>query len=242
MRCRQETFVPKVLNQFAERGIRPDRAILEPAWQNPQYLWDEKKFPNVSKLIEEMAPTKLILWEHPILQMTSDGCANIVSDPDGTKFCVKSDGYKMHCCPHDDKCADCTTSSLYAQLVAADCIARAPLEQLQDRHGKELFGSGVPIPKQFSDLTLPKCQKIWKDYQLSHAIASGAEGFKLDEDDVDVSVGFNDSTVFPSGMMGYQFHNRKSLRVSHTSGSSANSLRIWCALAHHVPCAADAIS
>ena len=60
-----QTFVPKVLQQFADRGIRPDRAILEPAWQSPQYLWDKKKFPNVSKLIEEMAPTKLILWEHP---------------------------------------------------------------------------------------------------------------------------------------------------------------------------------
>ena len=33
-----ETFVPEVLRQFAERGIRPDRAILEPAWQNPQHV------------------------------------------------------------------------------------------------------------------------------------------------------------------------------------------------------------
>ena len=78
----------------------------------------------------------------------------------------------------------------------------------RSRYGKHVLGSGVPIPKQFSDLTLPQCQKLWKDYQISHAIASGAEGFKLDEDDVDVSVGFNDSTVFPSGMLGYQFHNR----------------------------------
>lgn len=130
--------------------------------------------------------------------MTSGTCADIVSDLDGTKVCVNSDGYEIHCCPHADNCTDCTASSLYAQLVAADCIAHAPLKQLQDKHGKKLFGSGVPIPKQFSDLTLPKCQKIWKDYQLGHAIASGAEGFKLDEDDVDVDVGFNDSTVFPS--------------------------------------------
>lgn len=125
-----------------------------------------------------MAPTKLILWEHPILDVTSD------------------------------------RSSLYAQLVAADCIARAPLEQHQRKYGEQVLGSGVPIPRQFSDLTLPKCQKIWKDYQISHAIATGAEGFKLDEDDVDVSVGFNDSTVFPSGMRGYQFHNRKSYCTS----------------------------
>ena len=30
-----------------------------------------------------------------------------------------------------------------------------------------------------------------QDYQLKHAIASGAVGFKLDEDDVDVSVRVN---------------------------------------------------
>merc|ERR1711934_562833 len=65
----------------------------------------------------------------------------------------------------------------------------------------------MPSPAQFSDLTIDRCQKLWKDYQLSHAIASGAVGFKLDEDDVDVSIGFNDSTIFPSGFMGHQFHN-----------------------------------
>ena len=206
------TFVPKVLNQFADRGIRPDRAILEPAWQNPQYLWDEKKFPNISKLVEDMAPTKLILWEHPILDVTSSGCVNMITGPDGKRMCVKSDGYKMHCCPWVDKqhpdrqCAGCNETDLYSQLVAADCIAHAGLQQQEQAYGKGLVG-GVPMAKQFSDLTLPKCQKLWKDYQLKHAIASGAEGFKLDEDDVDVSVGFNDSTVFPSGMMGYQFHN-----------------------------------
>eukprot|EP01050_Picozoa_sp_SAG11_P008928 SAG11_NODE_809_length_7082_cov_6.205785_4_plen_916_part_00 len=202
-----ESFVPKVLKQFAERGIRPDRAILEPAWQSPQYLWDKRKFPNVSRLIEEMAPTKLILWEHPILEVSTDGCAQII-EVRGERLCVRSDGDHIRCCPAPghDKCADCASASLYSSLAAADCIAHAPAEQ-QRRAGKGRLGTGVPIPTQFSDLTLPKCQTIWKEYQLKHAIASGAEGFKLDEDDVDVSVGFNDSTVFPSGMLGYQFHN-----------------------------------
>ena len=112
---------------------------------------------------------------------------------------------KKQCVEDCAKCADCDSRSLYSNLVAANCIAQ-PAEQ-QRPIGKGLAGTGVPAPTQFSDLTLPKCQTIWKDYQLKHAIASGAEGFKLDEDDVDVSVGFNDSTVFPSGMMGYQFHN-----------------------------------
>ena len=102
---------------------------------------------------------------------------------------------KKQCVEDCAKCADCDSGSLYSNLVAANCIAHAPAEQ---HVGKGLLGTGVPVPKQFSDLTLPKCQTIWKDYQLKHAIASGAEGFKLDEDDVDVSVGFNDSTVFPS--------------------------------------------
>eukprot|EP01051_Picozoa_sp_SAG22_P005310 SAG22_NODE_311_length_12629_cov_20.911891_5_plen_1434_part_00 len=287
-----QTYVPQVLKEFAARGIRPDRAILEPAWQDPQYLWDPKKFPDVPKLIEDMAPTKLVLWEHPILDTSPSGCVQVVQ-LDGKRVCVKSDGYHIKCCAaveEDDdghssgggapacpglklsrptppcragwweqagacfqgcpssstgrdptsqrcycgdgiaadkcahgltctsvpgkakkqcvedcqKCADCGSRSIYSSLVAADCIARAPPAQ---EHQPGQLATGVPVPMQFSDLTLTKCQNIWKDYQLKHAIASGAVGFKLDEDDVDVSVGFNDSTVFPSGMMGYQFHN-----------------------------------
>ena len=122
-----ETFVPAVLKAFADRGIRPDRAILEPAWQNPQYNWDTKKFPDVPKLIKEMAPTKLILWEHPILDVNTAGCASIVK-AGGKRVCVHSDGWKVSCCPAPDhdghKCVDCDSASanLYSQLVAADCI------------------------------------------------------------------------------------------------------------------------
>ena len=167
-----ETFVPAVLKAFADRGIRPDRAILEPAWQNPQYNWDTKKFPDVPKLIKEMAPTKLILWEHPILDVNTAGCASIVKAR-GKRVCVHSDGWKVSCCPapeHDGhKCVDCDSASanLYSQLVAADCIAQAPPQQ--HHAGKGMLG--IPTPKQFSDLTLPKCQEIWKTYQLKHAIA-----------------------------------------------------------------------
>ena len=51
----------------------------------------------------------------------------------------------------------------------------------------------------FTDLTLPKCRAIWKQFQLAHAIKQGARGFKLDEDDCDLNIGFVDSTRFPSG-------------------------------------------
>lgn len=207
-----QTFVPEVLKQFADRGIRPDRAILEPAWQDPQYNWNQVKFPDVPKLIAEMAPTKLILWEHPVLDVSrAAGCARIINTSAG-RVCVMSDGWKRACFPAPDRdghpCADCDQSkngSLYGQLLAADCIASAGPSP--SRRGDSHGIVGVPAPKQFSDLTLPRCQQIWKTYQLEHAVASGAAGFKLDEDDVDVSVGFNDSVVFPSGMRGYQFHN-----------------------------------
>ena len=63
-----------------------------------RYLWDKNKFPNVSQLIEQMSPTKLILWEHPILDITTDGCAQIIQ-VDGKRVCVKSDGYHLTCCP-----------------------------------------------------------------------------------------------------------------------------------------------
>lgn len=81
---------------------------------------------------------------------------------------------------------------LTKQLQAAGCTA-----------GHEPIWSS----NTFTDLTLEKCQKLWKDFQLSNAIEEGAKGFKLDEDDVDVNIGFIDSTVFPSGMTGAFFHN-----------------------------------
>lgn len=199
-----ETFVTSVIKQFADRGVRPDRAILEPAWQGAQYNWDTKKFPNVSRLIENIAPTKLILWEHPILFVSYGGCRELIRN--GT-VCVKQDGYHCSCCPKganaSSTCCDCTPGDLYAKLLAADCIAHGGA----DSFSAPPVASGMPQTKQFSDLTLPRCQQIWKDYQLQHAIASGAVGFKLDEDDVDVNIGFNDSAVFPSGFKGYQFHN-----------------------------------
>eukprot|EP00966_Prymnesium_polylepis_P027408 633784-Prymnesium_polylepis.3 len=118
-----------------------------------------------------IAPTQLILWEHPILDQKGSFYSNLSA-------------------------ADCLAHSAAGLNGAASVAARAAGA-----------GVGVPAPAQFSDLTLPRCQRLWMQYQLSHAIASGARGFKLDEDDVDIDIGFNDSTVFPSGFMGYQFHN-----------------------------------
>ena len=42
------TFVKTVIEEFAARGIRPDRAILEPAWQGTQYNWNTAKFRRAS--------------------------------------------------------------------------------------------------------------------------------------------------------------------------------------------------
>ena len=49
------------------------------------------------------------------------------------------------------------------------------------------------MPKALERLPTEPRDCIWRDC------------IKLDEDDVDVDIGFNDSTVFPSGMMGHQF-------------------------------------
>ena len=49
------TFVKTVIEEFAARGIRPDRAILEPAWQGTQYNWNTAKFPDVRQV--NSAPT-----------------------------------------------------------------------------------------------------------------------------------------------------------------------------------------
>ena len=120
--------------------------------------------------IKSIAPTKLILWEHPILDVST---------------------------------------AFYAQLNASNCIPRATPTMAVDADTLQ-FGAAHyvgPSATQFSDLTLPRCQDIWKRYQLDHAIKSGALGFKLDEDDVDTNVGFNDSVVFPSGFHGFEFHN-----------------------------------
>lgn len=153
------SFIETVVSQFAARGIRPDRVVLEPAWQGEQYNWDTGKFPDVTALVRGIAPTKLVLWEHPIL---------------------------------DQK------TSFHTSLADAGCLARGALAP---------GALGEPAPTQFADLTLPKCQQLWKQYQLRHAINSGAMGFKLDEDDVDADIGFNDSTIFPSGFRGYEYHN-----------------------------------
>ena len=59
---------------------------------------DKAKFPDVPKLIEEMAPTKLILWEHPILDVSSAGCAKIVTVAE-KRVCVMPDGWRQSCCP-----------------------------------------------------------------------------------------------------------------------------------------------
>ncbi len=163
-----QTFIEKIVQQFADRGIRPDRVVLEPVWQGPQYNWDTHKFGNITELINRIAPTKLILWEHPILLPSSD--------------------------PHT------ALDGFYKSLVASKCLAA---EKSVESEGS----LSLPAPTQFSDLTLIRCQKLWKKYQLDHAIASGAVGFKLDEDDVDVDIGFKDSTIFPSGFKGYDFHN-----------------------------------
>ena len=158
-----QSFIQSIVEDFADHGVRMDRVVLEPAWQGDQYNWNTAKFTDIAKMIKNITPTKLILWEHPILDQKGE---------------------------------------FYTSLQDADCIAHAARNA-----SKSSSGLGKPVPSQFSDLTLPRCQKIWKDYQLKHAIASGADGFKLDEDDVDVNIGFNDSTVFPSGFKGHQFHN-----------------------------------
>ena len=55
------SFVEAVVGQFASRGIRPDRVVLEPAWQGEQYNWDTAKFPDVPALVAGIAPTRSCL-------------------------------------------------------------------------------------------------------------------------------------------------------------------------------------
>ena len=85
----------------------------------------------------------------------------------------------------------------------------APLTALLRKSG--CIAGHEPAPRStnnaFTDLTLPKCQNLWKQFQLANVIKQGAKGFKLDEDDVDMNIGFVDDTVFPSGMTGAFFHN-----------------------------------
>ena len=73
------SFVEAVVGQFASRGVRPDRVVLEPAWQGEQYNWDTAKFPDVPALVAGIAPTKMILWEHPILDTKTDFYANLTA-------------------------------------------------------------------------------------------------------------------------------------------------------------------
>ena len=184
------TFIDTVVQQFADRGVRPDRVVLEPAWQGQQYNWDGSKFGDVPALIKSIAPTKLVLWEHPILTPAgSPGTA--------------ADGFYDSLAKAN--CLGATAAAAAAAVAAAAGTAKAATNSgAALAPGRRL---GMPAPDQFTDLTLPHCQELWKSYQLKHAIASGALGFKLDEDDVDVDVGFNDSTVFPSGFRGYEYHN-----------------------------------
>ena len=52
---------------------------------------------------------------------------------------------------------------------------------------KQLHAAGCTassLGRTFTDLTLEKCQTLWKNFQLTNAIKEGAKGFKLDEDDV----------------------------------------------------------
>ena len=48
-----------------------------------RYNWNRAKFPDVPRLIKEMAPTKLILWEHPVLDATPTGCTHIINTSSG---------------------------------------------------------------------------------------------------------------------------------------------------------------
>jgi len=162
-------FVEAIVRNFSDHGVPLDRVVLEPGWQQSQYSWNTAKYPDVPGMIKRIAPTKLILWEHPVLD---------------------------------------TSTTFYANLSAHGCIAKAAPNSTATG-GMPLSPHGsitMPLAVSFSDLTLARCRQVWCDFQLANAIRSGAVGFKLDEDDVDVNIGFLDSTEFPSGFKGHQVY------------------------------------
>ena len=66
---------------------------------------------------------------------------------------------------------------------------------------KQLQAAGCTassLGRTFTDLTLEKCQTLWKDFQLSNAIKEGAKGFKLDEDDVATPLNNNIRLFMPA--------------------------------------------
>jgi alpha-glucosidase (family GH31 glycosyl hydrolase) len=113
--------------------------------------------------------TKLILWEHPILDQTTEFYTSL-------------------------QAAGCLAKAAGVGSTNARGVVSTANSSTVNTNGSKTrhagVGSSIPDPTRFSDLTLTKCRTIWFDFQLNKVIKTGAVGFKLDEDDVDVYGGW----------------------------------------------------
>jgi hypothetical protein len=150
----------------------------------------------------------LILWEHPILDKDTDFYANLTAHGCIGRHAGLPPSSSLSGNNSDNENSNNNNyNNNHSNEGGGGGTLTNKGEQKRGEGVKLKVGSAMPDVTQFSDLTLDKCRAIWTDFQLGNAIASGARGFKLDEDDVDVNIGFVDSAVFPGGLTGAQYHN-----------------------------------